>query len=256
LACPCASKALLAVINEAHQKHSRHRPYNNHHDLLVMFSNRSRFCTATLSAFVALFAGCSDGQPKPGMLPSSEKLAAKINQSKVDKPLALKDLTIGVNIAKVKGAKKISDQAYMFDLAYFGSTRSFLASTDKSGNIYEYTATLDGSFESLKSALEEKLTADNSKPIVFDCEATDFRPDSSAQIRNRLCRVSGQSDVLTIKEMSMQPTAKVAGMSQLPTVIVSIKLEGTVLAAESRSTDELARTERERAKNALRKKDI
>ena len=108
----------------------------------------------------------------------------------------------------------------------------------------------------LKNALEEKLTADNSKSVVFDCKTSILKPDSSAEINTRSCNISGKSEILTIEEMKMQPTEKYAGLSRLPTVILSIKLEGTVLGAEARSTEEKAREESKRADDKLRKKDI
>ena len=161
-----------------------------------------------------------------------------------------------MNIKNIKGAKKLSNQAYMFDLDYFGSKRSFLASTNENGVIYQYKAVLNGSFDLLKNALEEKLTADNSKSVVFDCKTSILKPDSSAEINTRSCNISGKSEILTIEEMKMQPTEKYAGLSRLPTVILSIKLEGTVLGAEARSTEEKAREESKRADDKLRKKDI
>ena len=56
--------------------------------------------------------------------------------------------------------------------------------------------------------------------------------------------------------MKMQPTEKYAGLSRLPTVILSIKLEGTVLGAEARFAEENARAESKRANEKLMKKDI
>lgn len=161
-----------------------------------------------------------------------------------------------MNIKKIKGAKKLSNQAYMFDFDYFGSKRTFLASINEHGDVYQYKAVMNGSFDLLKIALEEKLTTENSKSVIFDCKTTILKPDSSAEITTQSCKVSGKSEVLTIEEMKMQPTEKYAGLSRLPTVIFSIKLEGTVLGAEARSAEENARAESKRADDTLRKKDI
>ena len=214
------------------------------------------YISAISVALFALLSGCSDDASMATTSDQNNAGSAKINPSNVEKPIALKELFIGMNIKNIKGAKKLSNQAYMFDLDYFGSKRSFLASTNENGVIYQYKSTLDGSFDLLKGALEEKLAADNSKSVVFDCKTSILKPDSSAEINTRSCKISGKSEILTIEEMKMQPTEKYAGPSRLPTVILSIKLEGTVLGAEARSTEEKAREESKRADDKLRKKDI
>ena len=214
------------------------------------------YISALSIALFALLCGCSDDASMARKSDQNNTNSEKINPSNVEKPIALKELFIGMNIKNIKGAKKLSNQAYMFDFDYFGSKRSFLASTNENGVIYQYKAVLNGSFDLLKNALEEKLTADNSKSVVFDCKTSILKPDSSAEINTRSCNISGKSEILTIEEMKMQPTEKYAGLSRLPTVILSIKLEGTVLGAEARSTEEKAREESKRADDKLRKKDI
>ena len=214
------------------------------------------YISAISISLFTLLPGCSDGSSMATTSDQKKAEPAKIYTSNVEKPIALKELFIGMNIKNIKGAKKLSNQAYMFDLDYFGSKRSFLASTNENGVIYQYKAVLNGSFDLLKNALEEKLTADNSKSVVFDCKTSILKPDSSAEINTRSCNISGKSEILTIEEMKMQPTEKYAGLSRLPTVILSIKLEGTVLGAEARSTEEKTRAENKRADDTKRKKDI
>lgn len=181
----------------------------------------------TIIAITFLISGCSDDVSKNRAAESEKLDVPALNHSIVDKPIALKNLIIGMNIKEIKSAKKYSNQAYMFDFEYFGGKRVFRVATNEKGVIYRYEATLDGSFDALKSALEEKLTADNGRAVAFECNANSVKPDSSAEISTRSCRISGQSDALVIEEMKMQPTAKYAGLPQLPTVILSIKLEGT-----------------------------
>lgn len=207
-------------------------------------------------ACLALIASCSDDASNVKKS-NSEKLDNLVSiHSGVDRPIALKDLTIGMNIKKIKGAKKYYDKAYMFDFDYFGGKEVFRASTNDEGVIYRYEANLNGSFDALKSALEEKFTADNGRSIIFDCKKNIIKPDSSAEIGRRACRITSQSEILIIEEMKMQPTAKYAGLNQLPTVIVSIKLEGTLIAADARTTEENINVERQKANDAQRKKDI
>ncbi len=221
-----------------------------------MFFKTPNFSVTYIFAFAVLSVGCSDRHSSVAASGSPDGIASKITQSKVDKPINLKEVTVGMSISKVKGAKQLTDQAYMFNFDYFGGKRVFLVKTDKDGLIYEYKATLDGSFDSLKKSLEEKLAADNGKPIVFDCETTAFKPDDSADINTRECKVSGEFDALTIKEITVQPTAKVFGATQIPTVVLSIELEGTALAAREQAAKEKERIERGRAIDAIRKKDI
>lgn len=229
---------------------------SEHQPVLNDFYMQKFYISAISITLFAMLYGCSDDASMARTSDQKNAGSAKINLSNVEKPIALKELFIGMNIKKVKGAKKLSNQAYMFDFDYFGSKRTFLASTNENGDIYEYKAVMDGSFDLLKIALEEKLTTDNSKSVIFDCKTSILKPDSSAEITTQSCKVSGKLEILTIEEMKVQPTEKYAGRSQLPTVVFSIKLEGTVLAAEVRSAEENARAKSKRADDTLRKKDI
>ncbi len=214
------------------------------------------YISALSIALFALLCGCSDDASMARKSDQNNTNSEKINPSNVEKPIALKELFIGMNIKKIKGAKKLSNQAYMFEFDYFGSKRTFMASTNDNGDIYQYKAVMSGPFDLLKIALEEKLTTENSKSVIFDCKTSILKPDSSAEITTQSCKVSGKTEILTIEEMKMQPTEKYAGLSRLPTVILSIKLEGTVLGAEARSAEENARAEIKRANEKLMKKDI
>ncbi|CAN7738334.1 hypothetical protein LJR118_006563 [Acidovorax sp. LjRoot118] len=182
--------------------------------------------------------------------------AAAANKSFVDKHIALKDLAIGMNISKIKNAKKISGQTYMFDMEYYGGKRNFMASVNDKGEVFNFKTTVDGSFNALQSALEEKLTADNAKPVAFDCKSNTFKPDSSADISIKTCKVAGPSESLKIEEMRMQPTAKVAGLNQLPTVVLSVELEGTQLAADVNAAQEKAKGDARRSQDTARKQDL
>lgn len=216
-----------------------------------MTLNTFNFYRAVLLAFVTLAAGCSE-EESTAVKPNS----AYALQNQVDKPIDLKQLIVGTSVKKIKGARQVTEDTYFFDFEYFGRVQSFRATVNKEGNIFKYEAELDGSFDSLMSSLEEKLTADNNRPIVFACENTAVKPDSSAEIRHRRCKVVGKTDALTITEMTMQPAAKFAGSSQVPTVITSIELKGSALAAQAQALENAARIESKRIDDARRKKDI
>jgi hypothetical protein len=159
--------------------------------------------------------------------------AAAANKSFVDKPIALKDLVIGTNISKIKNAKKISGQTYMFDMEYYGGKRTFMASVNDKGDVFNFN-----------------------KPVAFDCKSNTFKPDSSADISIKTCKVAGPSESLKIEEMRMQPTAKVAGLNQLPTVVLSVELEGTQLAADVNAAQEKAKGDARRSQDTARKQDL
>lgn len=192
-----------------------------------------------------LVSGCSDGEPP-----------APASTSKVDNPILLKSLAIGTNINSISNAKKFGNRDYMFDYDYFGKSRNFRVTTNDKGLIYKYETTLDGSIYTLQSALEEKLTADNGKPIIFNCNTKNIEPDSSATLTYITCKVSGKTEELTIKETTMQPKVKYAGLAQLPTTVLSITLEGTALSAEVKSADDKAKIERERVETKHKRNDL
>ena len=178
------------------------------------------------------------------------------DQAKVQKAISLKDLVIGKDVKKLKNAKNFSANAYMFNYDYFGEKRSFVANTNDKGEIYKYKTTFNGSLDELKTALEEKLTSENGTTVKFKCTTKSIKPDSSAEISTRTCEIKGQSDSLMIEESKIQPTEKYAGLPRVPTVITSLTLEGTVLSAESRAAEEKKKADKQRANEALRKKDI
>lgn len=209
-----------------------------------------------LAACVPLILGIAACSDSGGSAQQTADAAAAALHSTVEKPLALKDLVVGKNIKSIKGAKKLSASAYMFEADYFGERPSFMATVSDAGQIYEYATTLQGSFDTLKSGLEDKLTADNGKRVSFDCSTRSFKPDSSAEIRTKSCKVSGQAETLTIEEMRMQPTEKVAGLTVLPTVVVSLKLQGTVIAAQVKDAQDKVQAEQARSRAARQKSDL
>lgn len=188
---------------------------------------------------------------------SSEPFATPApSKSAVDKPMALKELVIGMDISKIKNAREVTSQTYIFDMEYYGSKRTFVAKVNKGGQATMFKTTVDGTLDQLQSALEEKLSADNAKPVAFDCKTNAFKPDSSADISIKTCKVVGPTETLKIEESRMEPTAKLSGLPQLATVVISVDLEGTQLAAEARAAEEKSKADIQRAEHAVKKKDL
>lgn len=204
---------------------------------------------AACSLMVLGIGGCSDSG---GSAQQQANAAAAALQSNVERPIALKDLVIGANIKLFKGAKKLTSSAYMFDYPYFGEPRPFMATVNDGGQVYEYKTTMGGSFENLRTGLEDKLTADNSKRVSFDCSTRKFKPDSNAEIHTKTCKVSGPAETLTIEEMRMQPTAR----TELPTVVVSLKLVGTAIAAQAKDAEDKLLLDNARTREAKQKSDL
>lgn len=200
-----------------------------------------------------IFAGCSNENSDTEIY--NEKTEDSI-YSNVEKNLSLKDFFIGMDIKKIKKTNKISDKSYIFESDYFGSKRDFRVSTNEKGEIYKYDVILDGSFDMLKGALEEKLTAENGKSVKFKCATSITKPDKSAEIVIQECKIFGKSEILKIQETKIQPTEKIYGLDKLPTVVISIELEGTTLSAEVRNSEENLRKKIEKEKDLLRKKDL
>ncbi len=204
---------------------------------------------------LCFLTACSDEATQPNKKQEQITPAAP-DQAKVQKAISLKDLAIGKDVKKLKNARNFSANAYMFDSDYFGEKRSFIANTNDKGEIYKYKTTFNGPLDELKTALEEKLTSENGTIVQFKCTTKIIKPDSSAEISTRTCEIKGQSDSLMIEESKIQPTEKYAGLPRMPTVITSLTLEGTVLSAESRAAEEKKKADKQRANEALRKKDI
>ncbi len=170
--------------------------------------------------------------------------------------MALKDLVIGMDISKIKNAREVASQTYMIDMEYYGRKRTFVATVNKGGQTTMFKTTVDGTLDQLQSALEEKLSADNAKPVAFDCKTNAFKPDSSVDISIKTCKVVGPTETLKIEESRMQPTAKLSGLPQLATVVISVELEGTQLAAEAKAAEEKSKADIQRAEHAVKKKDL
>lgn len=106
-----------------------------------------------------------------------------------------------------------------------------------SGEIYKVGMILDNNFEALKSGLQEKLSEQNKKAVTFDCRTEKISPDASATLNYKTCIVKSDTQTLTIQESTMQPTAKVMGLPQLPSVWVTIELEDAILRANHREAE-------------------
>lgn len=213
--------------------------------------NKTTVPLASLFTLAALL-GCTDNT-------SSQATVAQAKTPTViplEKSITLKDLAIGKPIKSIKAAKKFSDNMYMFDYEYFGERRSIRATTNDAGLITKYEITFGRGFDSLKSALEEKLSADNARQAIFECSSNKIKPDSSAKLETRVCKIASQNEVLKISETKMQPTAKVAGIPQLPTVITSIELVGIIINTEAEVEKKKAADTKQREIENKRKSDI
>lgn len=199
-----------------------------------------------------LIIGCTES-PNTGT-PNIESAAPKVPP--LEKTIMLKDLAIGKPIKSIKGAKEYSSKMYMFDYEYFGEKRTFNVSTNDAGLITKYQTRFSSGSESLKSAIEEKLSTENGRPVKFSCDGSKFSPDSSADMEIKTCKIDSLNEVLTITETRMQPTAKYAGLPQLPSVVTSIELVGTVLNSEAEAAKKKADEIKAKAAEAKRKSDV
>lgn len=174
----------------------------------------------------------------------------------LEKTITLKDLTIGKPIKSVKGAKEYSSKMYLFKYEYFGEKRTFNVTTNDAGLITKYQTRFSSGSESLKSAIEEKLSAENGRPVKFDCDSSKFSPDSSADMEIKTCKIASRDEILMITESRMQPTAKQAGLPQLPAVVTSIELVGKVLNSDAEAAKKKADESKAQAAEAKRKSDV
>lgn len=164
----------------------------------------------------------------------AERTPIKDSPNFVQEKIYLKELTTGIKLNQIKGIsyRVFERNIYTFNYNYFGGKRDVKAEVNASGEIYKLGMILDNNFETLKTGLLEKLSEQNKKTVNFDCRTEKTTPDASATLNYKTCKVKSDTQTLTVQESTMQPTAKVMGLPQLPFVLVTIELEDAKLRAD------------------------
>jgi hypothetical protein len=164
----------------------------------------------------------------------AERTPVKDLPNFVQEKISLKELTTGIKLNQIKGIsyRVFERNIYIFNYNYFGGKRDVKAEVNANGEIYKLGMTLDNNFESLKIGLQEKLSEQNKKMVTFDCQTEKTTPDASATLNYKTCKVKSDTQTLTVQESTMQPTAKVMGLPQLPFVLVTVELEDAKLRAD------------------------
>jgi len=194
-----------------------------------------------------------------GKVRDESKVTNIIQPSTVDTPLSLKDLALGINFTslKIKPSGKLSDGQIMFNYDYFGSSRSVLASTNSAGIIYSYKLPLGGDFREVKAAIEEKYSAENNRPIRFNCNVDKITSaDGSANITSSDCKLSRGTEILTVKESIIEKNSSSARYELPVATSTTIELIDTKIAQEVKAKIEAEAAEKARKINENKKKDI
>ena len=211
-----------------------------------------------VSVFGGIFKG--DGKVRDDSKGGGDSKVVNIIQpSTVDTPLSLKDLALGINFTslKIKPSGKLSDGQIMFNYDYFGSSRSVLALTNSAGIIYSYKLPLGGDFREVKAAIEEKYSAENNRPIKFNCNVDKFTSaDGSANITSSDCKLSRGTEILTVKESIIEKNSSSARYELPVATSTTIELVDTKIAQEVKAKIEAEAAEKARKINENKKKDI
>ena len=158
-----------------------------------MKSNALRLIVVTLAISLS---GC-DG------LPSEEPRSTndRIENNASTKPLSIKDLTTGTKYEEktfppilVRTGNEIS---FYYD--YFGEERPVNATLDSREVIYAYEILLKGDQSNLRTAIEAKVSADNSNEVRFKCD-TESQRGGGIKWEHKSCSILSGTQRLVIEE--------------------------------------------------------
>lgn len=188
---------------------------------------------------------------------SSGKEAALLNQA--DKPIMLKELTTGIPYDTKKFPKpnfKFQEVRH-FKYKYFGELRDVKIKVTSKNIIYDIEIRLDINAEQLLNELEGKLSAENAKPIKFDCAVSSVSLEPlgimNSKLESRECKVIGNTQELILK---LQKPTGTAAITRLDLEGGSIRLTDIVIEKSIREEKRQKNEESYKSDEKKRKSDI
>jgi len=196
---------------------------------------------ATIVSLCIQFTGCS----------SSESQVKK--NSILKNKLYLKDLTTGItfNSSNLKGKHSINKKQEVLipGFSYFGKDTSLTLSINNSNIIYGYSVIVENNNESLKNAIESKLTETEGREIKFDC-STDSYDTTMGEFKREVCTISSGSQKFIYKEIWPR------NLMNSPLHITKVILIDTALAKNAEDEESNSNSEKYKLDRNKAKKDI
>lgn len=129
-----------------------------------------------------------------------ESKSGKLNNES-SKPIFIKDLTTGMNSKHKEFSQKLKPLGSSLSIGqiqYFGKERSLRYKTTNDGTVYSYEMLVGSDASDIRKAIEEKLSEQNEKQILFSCKEEEYK--AGLNWRAKTCIITSGSQILTVVE--------------------------------------------------------